>query len=281
MFCPKMWLIGPKRSQTAQSASASHLRAVARFAVPQQNALRDRISPRAERPQDSLRSGHERPRRSSMVVDVDGPARGNSTPLMARLREETRAAHELTEEIPFSQALLNHTLPLNQYVAQLRALALVHLSLETALSESHNPIIRAVWRPSLAKLPLLDEDLAFFGCELGLDRPQAVAAATALADEITHVATSQPIALLGYLYVLEGSTLGGTVLRKHIRAAYDLEGEAGLAYYSVYGRHVMPNWRQFKARMDAAVPYTCDRDAIVAASRRAFVGIGEVLNALL
>jgi heme oxygenase len=202
-------------------------------------------------------------------------------PIMDRLRAETRDAHDATEAIPFSQAMLERTLPLEAYVGQLAAYRAVHQALDHALASSEDPSTKAVWRDDLAKAPLLDRDLTHFahvdlaGCDLALHAAERFAAA------IDERAARDPIALLGYLYVLEGSTLGATVLRVHIAAAYGLQGEAGLAYYSPYGNAVMPHWKQFKERMNALLLSVDEQERILAAAREAFGFIGEILKAIV
>ena len=200
--------------------------------------------------------------------------------VMSRLRSETRAAHERTEAVPFSQAMLTEVLPRDRFVGQLRAYAVVHESLETALAASTDPAVQSVWREDLGKLPLLQRDLRYFAddpCPLEMEAMQA---ARSFATEIERIARERPLALLGYLYVLEGSTLGASILRQHIAEMYDLEGTDGLAYYTPYGKDVMGHWREFKARMSAAVTDSGDQDVVVEAASDAFGRIGTILTAL-
>ena len=202
--------------------------------------------------------------------------------LMDRLKAETRAAHNATEAIPFSTAMMAGTLPKSRYVGQLAALAIVHRALEQALSGSEHPTARAVWSSDLAKLPLLNRDLEYFSVER-LEIPSAAMhAAERFAAAIRETAGRDPAALLGTLYVLEGSTLGATILRKPIADAHglDLDTAHGLAYYTPYGNQVMPHWRQFKQRMNEAVVDIADQQRIVEAAREAFDHIGRILKAL-
>lgn len=196
--------------------------------------------------------------------------------LMARLRDGTRAAHDDTEAIPFSAAIVDRTLPRPIFIAHLRAMQCVHEALEQALRTCDEPAVRAVWTEQLAKMPLLSRDLEALG------RPalsgETRAAVQSLVSDIEQTAAEAPVALLGFLYVLEGSTLGATILRQHLSAMYALDEHSGLAYYWPYGRDVMANWKRFKASMNAAPIAAHQHESIIDAAQRAFGGIGAILR---
>lgn len=208
-------------------------------------------------------------------IDMTPPA---PTTLMDRLRLETRAAHEATEAFAFSAAMVQRRLPKDRFIAHLAAMAVVHEALESALAASDHPTVHGVWRDDLRKLPLLRRDLAFFNANSLVDHPAGVSA-KAYANHIRALAADDPAALLGHLYVLEGSTLGATILRGHIKEAYGLE-EDGLAYYSPYGNAVMPHWREFKDRMNTFAVDASEQSRIIEGARDAFSRIGEILSGL-
>jgi heme oxygenase len=58
------------------------------------------------------------------------------------------------------------------------------------------------------------------------------------AEQIRFLSVECPLAFLGCVYVLEGSTLGATVVRPLIARAFLLTGEEGLAYLHNYGPEV-------------------------------------------
>ena len=197
---------------------------------------------------------------------------------MSRLRAETRAQHEATEAIPFSTAIIGGVLPRASYAAQLAALLPVHRALETAIASRLHPSYETVWSDDMLRIPLLEADLDELGVtedEARMARPEA----TEMALWIESLAARDPVAILGVLYVLEGSTLGGAVLRRHLASAFGLT-DAGLRYYSPYGIHPKPHWVAFSQRMDAAVTDADDGDRVVAAASETFVRIGRILSAL-
>jgi len=197
---------------------------------------------------------------------------------MSRLRTETRAQHEATEAIPFSTAIIGGVLPRASYAAQLAALLPVHRALETAIASRLHPSYETVWLDDMLRIPLLEADLDELGVtedEARMARPEA----TEMALWIESLAARDPVAILGVLYVLEGSTLGGAVLRRHLASAFGLT-DAGLRYYSPYGIHPKPHWVAFSQRMDAAVTDADEADRVVAAASETFVRIGRILSAL-
>ena len=172
--------------------------------------------------------------------------------VMEQLRAETRSHHQRLEALPFAQALEKKTLPLHSYVGYLRAMAVIHGVLETELSRSTHPAVTAVWNDSMRKLPLLLRDLGSFESQLIGDVPGAVVAAVTVANAARLRSIQSPLSLLGYVYVLEGATLGATVLRPWAAAAFNLTSD-GLAYLTNYGDRVNDNWAQFTTRMNANV----------------------------
>lgn len=210
------------------------------------------------------------------VVELNSP-----TPtVMDRLRAETRQAHADTESIPFSAAMLGGRLPVDRYVGQLVAYERVHAALDDVLSRSEHVAVRAVWREDLRKVHLLRRDLEHFHEHLDAVPPSAVTEGEAFASRIREASGSSPLTLLGMLYVLEGSTLGATVLRRHIAQAYGLSGDAGLAYYSPYGNDAMLHWKAFRERMNEAVTDPAGQDDVVAGAHEAFERVGRILTTL-
>lgn len=54
---------------------------------------------------------------------------------------------------------------------------------------------------------------------------------------------------LGCLYVLEGSTLGGQIISRHLQSVHDLDAGNGAAFFRSYGPEVGAMWRAFGAAL--------------------------------
>jgi heme oxygenase len=196
--------------------------------------------------------------------------------IMARLRAETRSQHDAAEAIPFSASILAGSLPLASYAAQLAAYVPVHRVLESAIGCGGHPALARAWDPSMRRVELLHADLAALGFSHGSMPDSTRATSHAFAAWIEETAWSEPVALLGVLYVLEGSTLGGAFLRKNLAAAFSLT-DAGLRYYGPYGIHPKPHWVAFSARMNELDLTDAECEAVVHAAQATFDRIGQVL----
>jgi heme oxygenase len=195
--------------------------------------------------------------------------------IMQRLKAETGDLHSHAESRALQKAIATGEVDWEAFGAYLGQLYHVHRSLESALEESceMHPAIRALATADRMRVPDLDRDLAFFG----LDRDQIAAgdAARRFSGQIQEIKTLDPVALLGALYVLEGSTNGGRFLARALRKSWGLDGD-GLAYFDPYGEEQPQKWASFKARMDEASFDTAEEDAVVEMAKATFLAIAEV-----
>lgn len=80
---------------------------------------------------------------------------------------------------------------------------------------------------------------------------------------------------LGVMYVLEGSTLGGRVIRKQVMGrGGDM---AGLSFLDPYGESVGDRWRSFLAVLDAEARTSADTEAMVGGAVAGFRHAGRRL----
>lgn len=202
------------------------------------------------------------------------------TLVMARLRAATRGLHKSVEELPLFAALAAGELPLPCYVGLLRSLAIVYADLEAALRSATDAAVVAVWDERWRKLPPIQRDLAYFARHNVAETPVAELRAQLVAQRIRQRAAADPRSLLGYLYVFEGSALGGTILRRQVAQSLGLSPAAGLAYLSSSGTAVKARWQDFGARMNAAPIAVAEHERLVTAAREAFGGISRIIEAL-
>ncbi|GGR92184.1 biliverdin-producing heme oxygenase [Deinococcus sedimenti] len=181
--------------------------------------------------------------------------------LLARLRTDTRPQHEQAES---ALNLLHPGLTRPRYAAVLARLHARHAQLEPRLDETLGAVLPADLRaaldlPGRAKAGLLARDLAALG----------------------HAPHPEPIDLTwlrseaqawGAAYVLEGATLGGQVVTRHLRRAGFTPDT--LHYYGSYGADVATRWRTFGALLTARHAAAADprafADAATDAARRVF-----------
>ncbi|TGD92877.1 biliverdin-producing heme oxygenase [Methylobacterium nonmethylotrophicum] len=174
--------------------------------------------------------------------------------ILERLRAETREAHEAIER---DLAWETRVATLDGYRALLARFRGFHAVLEPALAGMLDD--EAFFGPR-RRLGYLDADLRHLGLDAAeiraLPRPDAV------------LPRSRPEAF-GALYVLEGSTLGGQVIAKHIGRQLGLTAETGCRYYAAHGRETGAMWKAFRHRL-ADEAESGDADALVAFAARTF-----------
>lgn len=175
--------------------------------------------------------------------------------LAERLRHETRALHEQTEELLYSDSLRDSVLTPEQYRHLLQVHGLFHQNLEAAIDR--NPVFFQAYNPdSRRKTPWLEADLA----ELNVPLPAA------LPDPF---AGWSPVELLGAAYVSEGSMLGGKVVFHHLQKSPELKPLLQSArFYRGYGSEALEKWKALGAIL-AEQPES-DHDTIVEAAANTF-----------
>lgn len=102
------------------------------------------------------------------------------------------------------------------------------------------------------------------------------------APDVDPVAVRGRPEALGLMYVLEGSTLGGQVIRRAAtRAGVSMDG---LSFLDPYGAAVGSRWKAFLNVLDAHAQSAGDIDGMVAGARRGFAltearlcGLGAVV----
>lgn len=85
---------------------------------------------------------------------------------------------------------------------------------------------------------------------------------------------------LGWLYVAEGSNLGGTVLFKMAQQRLGLDETSGAGHLAAHADGAAKHWREFTRALDAVALTEAEREAAVAGANAAFATVhGYVLEA--
>jgi len=79
-----------------------------------------------------------------------------------------------------------------------------------------------------------------------------------------------PAQALGCLYVVEGATLGGQVITKHLQKNLGITPETGGAFFAGYGAETGSRWQEFGAMITAQAERLGQDDVIVASANRTF-----------
>lgn len=197
--------------------------------------------------------------------------------IMLRLREATADLHTRIEQLPFAVAMIGARLTREQYVLALGQLWYVHDALESEIVE--HPALGCVYEPAMARRAAIERDLT----ALGAAGPASEGPPTrALADAIRRWSAERPQALLGSLYIFEGSRMGSMVLVKPLARSLGVPVEAGrgLDYHLEEMAGRLQAWGRFKAAMLAAPLTAEDHDGIVASGVATMQGLYDVYAAL-
>jgi heme oxygenase (biliverdin-IX-beta and delta-forming) len=164
------------------------------------------------------------------------------TPAVQRTLRD--ATHHLHQRVERELGLVSANLTRRDYVATLQGLLIAYAALEDEL-ERHAASLAPLgldWQAH-RKAPLLRADLA------ALDVPLADASAIALPIPELHTLA----AALGCMYVMEGATLGGAVIRRHVGKALQIGPRSGAAFFACYGDAVGARWQAFRAALELAL----------------------------
>lgn len=76
--------------------------------------------------------------------------------------------------------------------------------------------------------------------------------------------------LFGCLYVLEGATLGGRIISKHLNAILNLTPDFGCSFFAGYGQQTGSQWKAFGACLTSFATQTGSDDEIIASANKTF-----------
>jgi len=162
------------------------------------------------------------------------------------LKTETSERHNELESLMFVNNIMNHTLSVADYKKLLTINYIIHQKLENNLANMLDAdIAERLEMSERLKLGALEKDLDYWQIDT-LTLPEL--------NFDLFIPKKNDAAVLGALYVLEGATLGGNVIKKHILANKNFEGrEAGLNYYGVYGGALGAKWKTFVSILNETV----------------------------
>ncbi len=161
--------------------------------------------------------------------------------ILKRLKADTRELHDEVEAAMNSGRVMSDDFSKDEYGRLLQKLLLAHSSLEPLLLANddirNNKKLDAGMR--LSKSYALAEDLKkldLAGLTIHIDLPEL---------------QSGPESW-GALYVLEGSTLGGSIIHSHLKKKGIVSTEA-LSFYGRYGADTGKLWKEFKAALEEII----------------------------
>jgi heme oxygenase len=161
---------------------------------------------------------------------------------LTTLRETTAMQHRNVEK---SLDLLRLSFTLDDYVALLKRFYGFHLPWESKVEGALERELPDFFRHR-KKLQNLEADLRYFGCD------------TEDLSSLVSCHNLPPLhsigLVLGSVYVIEGSSLGGRILARHFSEHLGIRSDGGCRYFSGYGERTGPMWSAFGELMARRPP---------------------------
>jgi heme oxygenase len=176
---------------------------------------------------------------------------------MARLKAETRVAHEAIEA---TIDINNASLSLKDYSGLLARFYGYYQPVEEKLSDWSGWADWGLDRSERLKTPFLEADLTVLECVplAALPRCQELPPLDAPAD------------YFGCLYVLEGATLGGQFISRHILNAFGITADRGGRFFRCYGERTGEMWRRFGTSLMTFATSSAQEEQVIAAAIATF-----------
>jgi heme oxygenase (biliverdin-IX-beta and delta-forming) len=156
--------------------------------------------------------------------------------LTERLRLETGAAHRAVERRLLQEGWLDDRDAYTTLVGRLFAL---HVQIEAET-------LRLA-----AELECFDSEVRTHSGLLAGDLTALGVAGSERGESTPPLQFSDAGGLLGGLYVVEGSTLGGQVISRLLAARLGLSADTGASGFDPYGARTIDHWERFKRSLDA------------------------------
>lgn len=177
--------------------------------------------------------------------------------ILEKLKEATRSQHEETEGVV---NVMDRAFKMEDYKTLIANFRKFYTAYEPTLPIDELAAAGFDY-DERRKLPSLDADAKALGL------PESEKAFDQLPD-VSSVAKA-----FGSIYVIEGSTLGGQVISRHLKEHLGLDLENGGAFFNSYGREVGPRWKAFGAAITAFAEGGEHDDEIVQAAKETFESI--------
>ncbi len=182
--------------------------------------------------------------------------------ILAKLKEATKQQHDGLES---TVDVMNRLFSLDDYKTLLAKFYRFYSVVEPLVAAQDTAVEGFDFSQRL-KTPLLEKDLAALGILDAVRSGQKWSGAPVI---------DTPAKAFGTLYVMEGATLGGQVINRHLKEHLGLTPENGGVFFNGYGQMTGPMWKAFGASIEAFAASANADDEIVAAAKDAFTSFKQ------
>lgn len=193
----------------------------------------------------------------------------NATGFAALLRTGTQDLHDQAESGEFQRRMVEGELLREEFVAFLQQVLHVHQAIEPIMRESaaKEPRLGAMLLDSHYRVAKIEQDLA----DLGAAPLETKLGSTVKFIEFAqNAASTDPLSLVGVLYVKEGATNGNKIVAARIRKGLGLPETIAMGYLDPHGADQRRNWMAFKESLNNLDLTPEEEQRCLAAARATF-----------
>ena len=175
-----------------------------------------------------------------------------SSNLATKLREGTKKAHTMAENVGFVKCFLKGVVEKNSYRKLVANLYFVYSAMEEEMERhKQHPIISKVVFPELNRKASLEEDLYFYYGTNWREQVAPSVAGQTYVNRIREVSNTAPELLVGHFYTRYlGDLSGGQILKGIAQRAMNLADGNGTAFYEFDS---IPDEKAFKVKYRQAM----------------------------
>lgn len=169
-----------------------------------------------------------------------------SSNLATKLREGTKKAHTMAENVGFVKCFLKGVVEKNSYRKLVANFYFVYSVMEEEMERhQQHPILSKINFPQLNRQRSLEQDLYFYYGPNWREQIALSPVGEAYVQRIREISANSPELLVAHSYTRYlGDLSGGQILKGIAQRAMNLSGEQGTAFYEFKD---IPNEKQFKA----------------------------------
>ncbi len=191
--------------------------------------------------------------------------------ILRKLREETGFMHRKLEQTALSRSLLDPAIKTGQYFKYLLAMEKVIAFTEKSVYPKLSSVIPDL--SSRSKAGILSRDLDWLG--KFVPAPDLDAIYPAAPGDILNTGFA-----LGFMYVIEGSTLGGLYILKQLPESLGIRENEGGSYFYGYGKETHKRWNDFLKTLSDYAEKTGDLNEMVNGAVFAFATIHDFFETI-
>ena len=178
--------------------------------------------------------------------------------ILKHLKKQTAILHQETEQDNLAKYILDHSITTEQYKALLKQNYKAYATIYGLIKQNIGQI----------PINLLDfaDDKKVMDLELDLNQVDATI------PEI-DIDASKPLStaeILGILYVVEGSMMGGLLIRKNLESCSNLKHIGKHHFFGKNPPEVLNRWKSFTAAVESKAYSEAEMDAAVIGANSAF-----------